>query len=85
MRESFMSYTHFGMTIKEAVSLVRASFPFRGYFGQNLAPWIPVGETVSKYLMPGDLLLDFGSGSCDKTTVAQVLGVQCSAVDDSPG
>ena len=66
----------------EAIEKVKKAFPFKNYFGQNLAPWITVGEAVQKYLNPGDKLFDLGSGACDKTAIAQVLGCECTAVDD---
>ena len=66
----------------EAIETVKKAFPFKNYFSQNLSPWVTVGDTVQKYLKPGDRLFDLGSGACDKTAVAQVLGCECIAVDD---
>ena len=70
------------LTPAAAVDMVKDQFPFKNYFGANLAPWLTVGETVKAYLKPGDRVFDLGSGPCDKTAVAQVLGCECHAVDD---
>lgn len=70
------------MNTQDAIKRVKSHFPFKNYFGENLSPWITVGDTVQKYLKPGDKLFDLGSGACDKTAIAQVLGCECTAVDD---
>jgi len=70
------------MNSLDAIEKVKANFPFKNYFGDNLAPWITVGDAVQKYLKPGEKIFDLGSGPCDKTAVAQVLGYRCTAVDD---
>ena len=70
------------MNTAKAIETVKENFPFKNYFRENLAPWITVGEAVQKYLKPGEKIFDLGSGACDKTAVAQVLGYECTAVDD---
>lgn len=44
--------------------------------------YLNIAKTVLRYLQPGDRILDFGSGPCDKTAVIQTLGFKCSAYDD---
>jgi len=70
------------MTPDAAVDKVAAQFPFEGYIGENRAPWLTVGQIVSQYLEPGQRLFDLGSGPCDKTAVAQFMGIECHACDD---
>ena len=70
------------MTNEEALEWLKARFPFKDYIDNNTAPYFTVGDVVRKYLNPGDRLFDLGSGPCDKTAIAQAMGVQCTAVDD---
>ena len=70
------------MTPEAAVDKVTAHFPFENYIGSNRAPWLTVGEIVNLYLEPGQRLFDLESGPCDKTAVAQFMGVECHACDD---
>ena len=70
------------ITTDRAIAEVRKAFPFPNYFGSNDAPWRTVGDVLRRYCKPGDRLLDFGSGACDKTAIAAHLGLICTAVDD---
>jgi SAM-dependent methyltransferase len=70
------------MTPDDAVAKVKDAFPFKNYFTGDRKSWLSVGEVVVKHLQPGARLFDFGSGACDKTAVAQLLGCQCTATDD---
>ncbi len=66
----------------EIIERVRQRFPFPQYMTGDLAAYYTVARVVSEHLKPGDRLLDFGSGPCDKTAVAAALGIVCDAVDD---
>lgn len=68
--------------VDAAIEAVRKRFPFQGYMDTQTGACRTVGETVQKYLPPGAAILDFGSGPCDKTAVAQELGYRCAACDD---
>lgn len=70
------------MTPEEAVQKVRETFPFDDYINGDYAPYLTVGRAVKKHLKPGSRIYDFGSGPCDKTAIAQVLGMHCTAMDD---
>ncbi len=70
------------MTPHQAIQKVKDSFPFKNYITGDLESYITVADVVSKHTRPGDKLFDLGSGPCDKTAVAQVLGCECTAVDD---
>lgn len=70
------------MDSKEAEEYVRKKFPFQGYMNKTVGLYSNISKTVQKYLKVGDKVLDFGSGSCDKTAVIQALGFKCSAYDD---
>lgn len=70
------------MTPNEALRKVSEQFPFQNYISGNLAPWMTVGRIISKYMKPGDRLFDLGAGACDKTAIASVMGLQCTACDD---
>ncbi|MGI9351168.1 MAG: class I SAM-dependent methyltransferase [Rhizobiaceae bacterium] len=70
------------MTNEDALEWLKARFPFKGYVDNNTAPYFTVGDVIRKYLNPGDRLFDLGSGPCDKTAIAQAMGIQCTAVDD---
>ena len=68
--------------IDSLIERLRNEFPFDGYIGNTVAPYYTVGNTVSKYMNTGDQLLDFGSGPCDKTSIASQLGITVTACDD---
>jgi len=70
------------VTPQEALQLVREKFPFAGYMNSDNGPYLNIAWTVLRYLQPGDKILDFGSGPCDKTAVLQALGFRCFACDD---
>lgn len=70
------------MTPEEALQLVREEFPFEGYIDPANSAYLNIAKTVLFYLEPGDKILDFGSGPCDKTAVVATLGFKCSAYDD---
>ena len=57
-------------------------FPFKGYTKNATAPYYTIGRIISSYLKSGDQLLDFGSGPCDKTSIASQLGMVVTACDD---
>ena len=61
---------------------VREQFPFPGYIDNSLNIAANIASVIKKYLQPGAKILDFGSGSLDKTAVIQCLGYECSAFDD---
>lgn len=70
------------MSPEDALEQVKNSFIFDNYIVGDMGQWLSVGKTVQKYLSPGDKVFDLGSGPCDKTAIAQVMGCQCTAVDD---
>lgn len=70
------------VTPEEAIEFVNARFPFPGYMDQAGMRYLDLARTVCRYLRPGERILDFGAGPCDKTAVLQTLGFQCSACDD---
>jgi 2-polyprenyl-3-methyl-5-hydroxy-6-metoxy-1,4-benzoquinol methylase len=70
------------MTIEEAIRFVREKVPFEGYMDYKKSAYLNISKTVLRYLPTGSRILDFGSGSCDKTAILQVLGFKCSAYDD---
>lgn len=70
------------LTPEQAVAEAEAGFPFKGYFTGDRMAWLTVARVVAKYLKPGARLFDLGAGACDKTAVAQLLGCQCTAMDD---
>ena len=70
------------MTPDQAFAAVEKRFPFQGYMQANNAPYHTVARYVGEYLKPGDKLFDLGSGPCDKTAIAQIMGINCTAVDD---
>ncbi|MGB7336733.1 MAG: methyltransferase domain-containing protein [Salaquimonas sp.] len=70
------------MTPSQAIEKVKVAFPFKNYISGDLASYQTVGEVIAKYTKPGDKLFDLGSGPCDKTAIAQVMGCECHAVDD---
>ena len=70
------------MTPEEAIQTVQEKFPFDGYMDYRKGVYLETAKTILRYLQPGDRILDFGSGPCDRTAVIQTLGFQCSACDD---
>ena len=72
----------FELTPSAAVDQVRERFPFANYIVGDAQPWLTIGEVVQNYLEPGSKVLDFGSGPCDKTAVAALMGCSCTAYDD---
>ena len=67
-----------------AISKTRALFPIPDYAGRLVSceSYRLLAHTALKYCRPGDNILDFGCGPCDKTAVLQFLGFNCSAYDD---
>jgi SAM-dependent methyltransferase len=63
---------------------LRSLFPFKGYIYENSSgdPYKTVFAIVNKYLKEQSNILDYGSGPCDKTAVAALLGHNCIAYDD---
>ncbi len=57
-------------------------FPFPGYMDGSTGSYCTIAKIIQRYLTIGDRILDFGSGSCDKTAVIRAMGYQCSAYDD---
>jgi SAM-dependent methyltransferase len=70
------------MTPDEAIAYVSQRFPFKNYMDESVDSYRNIATAVRRYLTPGDRILDFGSGPCDKTAVVQALGFRCSAFDD---
>lgn len=70
------------MNFQEAKKYVEKIFPFPDYMNKSIDPYSSIANTIQKYLKTGDTILDFGSGSCDKTAVIQTMGYTCSAYDD---
>lgn len=70
------------MSPEDALEEVKRSFIFDNYIVGDMGQWLSVGKTVQKYRSVGDKVFDLGSGPCDKTAIAQVMGCQCTAVDD---
>lgn len=70
------------LTAREAVEHLRRRFPFEHYTDALEATYFTVAEVLLRHLSPGDRVLDFGSGPCDKTAVAQALGFRSAATDD---
>lgn len=73
------------MTPEEAIQLAVERFPFQEYMipgAEEKGAYLNIADTVLRYLRPGDKILDFGCGPCDKTSILQFLGFQCSGYDD---
>jgi SAM-dependent methyltransferase len=64
----------------EAIDIVKDKFPFKNYMTSD--SYLNIANAVLKYLNPGNKILDFGCGPCDKTAVLQILGFECYAYDD---
>ena len=70
------------MDLEEAISRIRSEFPFPGYTQPHTDAYRNIGQTLRRYLPPGASILDFGSGPCDKSALACMLGFQVAACDD---
>lgn len=73
------------MTPEEAIQLAIKRFPFQGYMTSGAevkGVYSNIANTVMRHLQPGSKILDFGCGPCDKTSILQFLGFQCSGYDD---
>lgn len=70
------------LSADDAIARLRDNFPFEGYVDENLAPYHTIHRILTRYGKPGDRLLDFGSGPCDKTAIASAIGFECDAYDD---
>jgi len=70
------------LSVAEAISRVEEEFPFPGLFSRRRQSVEQVVRTVRRFAKPSTRILDFGAGSCDKVSVLQTLGYQCSACDD---
>ena len=68
--------------ISRIIEDLEKEFPFEGYMSYQYAPYQTIYDVVSEHLQTGQRLFDFGSGPCDKTAIAQSLGIQCTACDD---
>jgi len=67
---------------EQALDELMEKFVFNNYIVDDMGQWLSVGRTVKKYLKQGSTVFDLGSGPCDKTAIAQLMGCQCTAVDD---
>lgn len=73
------------MTPEEAIQLAVQRFPFQEYMTPRTGvkgAYLNIANTALRYLQPGSKILDFGCGPCDKTSILQFLGFQCSGYDD---
>ena len=71
------------MNINDSKIKVKKAFPFPGFVDDSFNGAVDnIANTIQKHLKSGSKILDFGSGSCDKTAVIQCLGYECSAFDD---
>lgn len=70
------------MTPEKAIQLIRKEFPFAEHMNPGQGVYRNIVKTVLRYLKPGDKILDFGAGPCDKTAVMSLLGFKCVAFDD---
>lgn len=68
-------------TPEQALAELRQQFIFDNYVGES-GQWLTVGRVVEKYLELNSKVFDLGSGPCDKTAIAQLMGCKCTAVDD---
>jgi SAM-dependent methyltransferase len=65
-----------------AIAYVLQRFPFQNYMDESVDSYKNIAATAQRYLKPGDRILDFGAGPCDKTAVLQSMGFRCAAFDD---
>lgn len=71
------------MNIEDCKQRVKQKFPFPECIDNTLCrSENDIANTINKYLNPGSKILDFGSGSCEKTAIIQCLGYECTAFDD---
>jgi len=72
------------MNAEKAFKDLIIKFPFNGYINTNSLNGIykTVANVAIKNLKPGDSILDFGSGPCDKTGLLKLMGFNCTACDD---
>lgn len=70
------------VTPEQAISAVRARFPFPHYTDHNTGAYLNVASTVMRYIRRGSAILDFGCGPADKTAVLSLLGYRCTGYDD---
>lgn len=68
-----------------AFAKISEAFPFKGYISEIVyQEMFSIVRALNKCIpvFKGHKLLDIGSGPMDKTAILQVLGFDCSAVDD---
>ena len=71
------------MNLNESKVKVKKAFPFPGMLDGSFDSALDnISNTIQKHIERGSKILDFGSGSCEKTAVIQCLGYECSAFDD---
>lgn len=73
------------MRVDEAIRRTIKEFPFENYMRAEAGgkgQYSDTAQIAQRYLQPGNTILDFGCGPCDKTAILQLLGFQCSACDD---
>jgi 2-polyprenyl-3-methyl-5-hydroxy-6-metoxy-1,4-benzoquinol methylase len=70
------------MNLEKAIDRVREKFPFKQLFDTFRSEHADRARIVSRYVRPGDRILDFGSGPCALAAILQSLGYRCSAFDD---
>ncbi|MEO8194595.1 MAG: class I SAM-dependent methyltransferase [Gemmatimonadales bacterium] len=71
-------------SIADAIKSVNSRFPIAGYMTpvKHGGAYATIAETSLQYLQPGDAILDFGCGPCDKTAILQAIGFSCAGCDD---
>lgn len=69
-------------SIQQSMQQAFANFPFADYIIPDCGSYENLAATVSKHLEPGNSILDFGAGACDKTALLAARGYRCSACDD---
>lgn len=71
------------VSIEESISRVERIYPFDHYHMRiKKDTYMNIATTVVRHLKSGAMILDFGSGPCDKTAILQFLGYSCFACDD---
>ncbi len=72
------------MKIKQAIESAADRFPFPDYIGGlgTIESYESIAEIILENVAPGSIILDFGSGPCDKAAIIQALGYKVSACDD---
>lgn len=68
--------------VSAALREVQRRFPFPDYIRPPFDAYFNIAMTVARYLRPGERILDFGAGPCDKLAVLSQLGYKCTAYDD---